>query len=59
MGSCGPNVILDLGEVTVVCVEVVRFLGSCERGGAELLHCPSYIREWVSREQRLFEKDSL
>ena len=53
MGSRGPNVILDLEEVTIVCVEVVRFLGSCEREGTELLHCPPYIREWISREERL------
>jgi hypothetical protein len=52
MGSCGPEVILDLEEVTVVDVDVVRFLGTCEREGTELLHCPRYIREWISREQR-------
>src|SRR5215470_10194315 len=57
MGSCGPNVILDLEEVTVVDVEVVRFLGSCERKRTELLHCPSYIREWISCEQRLLGKN--
>jgi hypothetical protein len=59
MGSCGPDVILDLEEVTVVCVEVVRFLGSCEKEGTELLHCPPYIREWISCEQRPFEKNNL
>jgi hypothetical protein len=53
MGSSGPNGALDLEEVTVVDVEVVRFLGSCEKQGTELLHCPAYIREWISREQRL------
>ena len=58
MGSCGPNVILDLKEVTVVCVEVTRFLGLCERKGAELLHCPPYIREWISQEERLIGKSS-
>jgi hypothetical protein len=57
-GSCGPNVTLDLEEVTVVDLEVVRFLGSCEREGTELLHCPPYIREWISREQRLLGKNS-
>jgi hypothetical protein len=51
MGSC-PEVVLDLEEVTVVDVDVVRFLGTCEREGTELLHCPRYIREWISREQR-------
>jgi hypothetical protein len=30
----------------------VRFLGTCEMKGTELLHCPPYIREWISREQR-------
>ena len=52
MGSCGSKVILDLEEVTVVDVDVVRFLGTREKEGTELLHCPPYIREWISREQR-------
>ena len=51
LGSCGPSVILDLKEVTIVDVHVVRFLGTCETEGTELLHCPPYIREWISREQ--------
>ena len=52
MGSCGSKVILDLEEVTVVDVDVVCFLGRCEKEGTELLHCPPYIRECISREQR-------
>ena len=48
----GPRTVLDLDEVTLVDVEVVRFLGTCEMKGTELLHCPPYIREWISREQR-------
>jgi hypothetical protein len=43
--------ILDLREVTLVDVEVVRFLGICEAMGVELAHCSPYIREWVFREQ--------
>jgi len=43
IGSCGPTGILDLEEVTVVDVKIVRFLGSCEREGTELLHCPPYF----------------
>jgi len=50
--SHGPETVLDLDEVTLVDVEVVRFLGTCEKEGTELLHCPPYIREWISREQR-------
>ena len=52
MASCGPKVALDLEEVTIVDVEVVRFLDTCEKQGTGLLHCPPYIREWLSREQR-------
>ena len=51
IGNCGPEVTLDLEEVTIVDVHVVRFLGTCEEQGTELLHCPPYIREWISREQ--------
>ena len=42
---------LDLDGVTLVDVEVVRFLNSCERNNVELLHCSRYIREWMLREQ--------
>ena len=41
---------LDLEGVTLVDIEVVRFLNACEKCGAELLHCSPYIREWMSRE---------
>ena len=50
--SNGPRTVLDLDQVTLVDVEVVRFLGTCEKEGTALLHCPPYIREWISREQR-------
>jgi hypothetical protein len=49
----GPGVVLDLDEVTLVDVEVVRFLGTCERAGTALLHCPPFIREWIAREQQI------
>ena len=42
---------LDLDGVTLVDVEVVRFMSACEDGGVELLHCWPYIREWMLREQ--------
>jgi hypothetical protein len=42
--------VLDLGEVTLVDVEVVRFLRDCEAEGAEIVHCLPYIREWMFRE---------
>ena len=42
---------LDLGELTLVDAEVVRFLIGCECAGIELLHCSPYIRQWMDREQ--------
>ena len=42
---------LDLSEVTLVDVDVVRFLGGQERRGVELGKCSPYIREWIQREQ--------
>jgi anti-anti-sigma regulatory factor len=52
MEGNGPRTVLDLDQVTLVDVEVVRFLGTCEKEGTALLHGPPYIREWISREQR-------
>ena len=43
---------LDLEEVTVVDVEVVRFLAECEANEVKIAHCPRYIREWIARERR-------
>src|SRR6267378_8208927 len=47
-----PKVVkLDLSEVTLVDVEVVRFFGDQEQQGVELVKCSPYIREWIQREQ--------
>ena len=45
------HVLFDLGEVTLVNVEVIRFLSDCEDEGVELLHCPPYVRKWILRER--------
>ena len=45
------RILMDLGEVTLVNVEVVRFLSDCEDEGIILLNCPPYIREWILRER--------
>ena len=47
----GPSFILDLKEVTLVDVDVVRFLGVCEASGMKIVHCSQYIREWMTRER--------
>ncbi len=46
-----PSVKLDLSEVTLVDVDVIRFLGNQERRGVQLGNCSRYVREWIQREQ--------
>jgi len=46
-----PYVKLDLSEVTLVDVDVIRFLGNQERRGVQLGNCSRYVREWIQREQ--------
>jgi hypothetical protein len=50
-----PWLVLDLDDVTLVDVAVVRFLIACEAEGIELRHCARYIREWMSRERGQWE----
>ena len=45
------RILLDFNGVTLVDVEVVRFLNGCEESGVEILHCRPYIREWMIREK--------
>ena len=45
------RIALDLDGVTLVDVEVIRFLNACEESGVDLLNCWLYIREWMLREQ--------
>jgi hypothetical protein len=51
MGDPCLRKVLDLSEVTLVDVGVVRFLQNCENEGIELVQCPLYIREWILRER--------
>jgi hypothetical protein len=50
----GPKtqVALDLEEVTLVDVGVVRFLAGCEARGIDLLQCSGYIRRWMTIERQ-------
>jgi anti-anti-sigma regulatory factor len=45
------RIALDLNGVTLVDVEIIRFLNACEKNGVQLLNCWPYIREWMSREK--------
>ena len=46
------QIVLDLTDLTLVDLDAVRFLDSCEAHGIELKNCPPYIREWITRVRR-------
>ncbi|MGH7217522.1 MAG: STAS domain-containing protein [Nitrospiraceae bacterium] len=45
------RITLDLNGVTLVDVEIVRFLNTCEKGGVALLNSLPFIQEWMIREK--------
>jgi anti-anti-sigma regulatory factor len=47
----GSKIVIDLEEVDLVDVQVVRFLGVCESQGIRLLNCAPYIRDWIGKER--------
>ena len=47
------RIAFDLREVSLVDVNIVRFLISCQATGIELLHCSRYVREWITRERQV------
>jgi anti-anti-sigma regulatory factor len=47
----GATVMLDLEEVTLVDVQAVRFLGTCEIRGINILNCSPYITDWIAKER--------
>jgi hypothetical protein len=51
MNDCCARKTLDLSDVTLVDVEVVRFLIRCEDEGIEVVRCPPYVRQWILRER--------
>jgi len=48
-----PRLVFDLTEATLVDRAVVQFLAAREGEGVELLNCPRYIREWITKEREL------
>jgi hypothetical protein len=52
----GMRKVLDLTDVNLVDIAVVRFLIRCEDDGVELMRCPPYVREWMTRERAQGER---
>ena len=49
--KCDSQPSLDLEEVTLLDRDSVRFLIRCETEGIQLVNCPLYVREWITREE--------
>jgi hypothetical protein len=47
----GPNVTLDLNEVSLVDLDVIRFLATCQTEGISIVHCSRYINNWIAKER--------
>jgi anti-anti-sigma regulatory factor len=47
----GDELVLDLKDLTLVDLDVVRVLRHCETGSIELGNCAAYIREWLNGER--------
>ncbi len=57
MKGNAERIVLDLEEVTLVDLDVVRFLGVSQADGVELVNCSPYIREWIFKERNTEEWD--
>jgi anti-anti-sigma regulatory factor len=44
-------VAIDLSEVDLVDREAVNLLAQTEAEGVELMNCPAYVREWITKER--------
>ena len=52
LDAIGGSIVLDFGDVSLVNLDVVQFLSTCESEGIQLLNCPTYIRKWIDRERQ-------
>jgi len=51
MESYSKPLVLDLTGVKLVVREAITFLADFETDNGRITNCPSYIREWIRREQ--------
>jgi hypothetical protein len=51
VGTDPARTVLDVSEVALVDLEVVRFLNACQDQGVEVANPSPYIREWMNRER--------
>ena len=47
----GASVTLDLNEVSLVDLDVIHFLATCQTEGISIVHCSRYIYDWIAKER--------
>jgi hypothetical protein len=52
IGAAADPIVIEMQEVMLVDLDVVRFLTKCEAQGITLRGCSAYIREWIDRERK-------
>jgi len=45
-------VVVDIGELTLISVEGIRFLNACHDNGMPIINASGYITEWMTLERR-------
>jgi hypothetical protein len=45
-------VVVDIGELTLINVEGIRFLNACHENGMPIINASGYIAEWMTLEGR-------
>ena len=43
-------VVVDVGELTLISVEGIRFLNACQKNGTPIINASGYITEWMMLE---------
>ena len=43
-------VVVDIGELTLISVEGIRFLNACHNNGMPIINASGYIAEWMTLE---------
>jgi anti-anti-sigma regulatory factor len=43
-------VVVDIGELTLISVEGIRFLNACHHNGMPIINASGYIAEWMTLE---------
>jgi anti-anti-sigma regulatory factor len=49
--AAGRDIVLDVSSVTLISVEGIRFLNSCQNGGIAIRNASPYIAQWMTLER--------